>query len=102
MKIKSLSTTLLCTAALCAGAGSLQAQFNISQFTVDGYTIQVHGFASQGFALSNQNNYLTMDTSNGSFAFTDGGLHMSTSLTSKLRVGAQGYIREIGQFGGGR
>ena len=102
MKIKSLSTTLLCAAALFSGAGTLQAQFNISQFTVDGYTIQVHGFASQGFALSNQNNYLTMDTSKGSFAFTDGGLNMSTNLTSKLRVGAQGYIREIGQLGGGR
>ena len=102
MKLKSFSTTLLCTAAVSAGAGTLHAQFNISQFTVDGYTIQVHGFASEGFALSNQNNYLTMDTSKGSFAFTDGGLNMSTNLTSKLRVGAQGYIREIGQLGGGR
>jgi hypothetical protein len=92
----------VCAAALCAGAGSLDAQYNFSQFTLDGHTIQVHGFASQGFALSNQNNYLTMDTSNGSFRFTDGGFNMSTSLTNKLRVGAQLYDREIGQLGGGR
>lgn len=101
MNLKSISTLYVCAAALF-GAGSLEAQFNISQFTVDGYTVQVHGFASQGFALSNQNNYLTMDTSKGSFRFTDGGLNMSTNLTSKLRVGAQVYDREIGQLGGGR
>jgi hypothetical protein len=102
MKPKLCSTTLVCAAAITAGTGTLHAQFNISQFTVDGYQVQMHGFASQGFAVSNQNNYLTMDTSKGSFAFTDGGLNLSTKLTNKLRVGAQGYIREIGQIGGGR
>src|SRR5579863_3314730 len=102
MKSQLLSTTLVCAAAISAGTGTLHAQYNFSQFTIDGYQVQMHGFASQGFALSNQNNYLTMDTSKGSFRFTDGGLNLSTKLTSKLRVGAQGYIREIGQIGGGR
>jgi len=92
----------LCAAAIFAGAGTLQAQYSFSQFSIDGYQIQMHGFASQGYALSNQNNYLTMDTSKGSFAFSDGGLNLSTRLNDKLRVGAQGYIREIGQPGGGR
>ncbi len=40
--------------------------------------------------MSNQNNFLTMDTSKGSFAFTDGGLNLSTSITDNFRVGAQG------------
>jgi hypothetical protein len=97
-----LSTTLLCAATISVGTGTLQAQYSFSTFAIDGYQIQMHGFASQGFALSNDNNYLTMDTSKGSFAFTDGGLNLSTHLNDKLRVGAQGYIRQIGQLGGGR
>ena len=52
-------------------------------------TFQVHSFASQGFAYSNDNNYLTMDTSKGSFAMTDGGVNISTQVTDKFRVGAQ-------------
>lgn len=102
MNPRLLSTTLLCAAAFSAATGTLQAQYSFSQFNIDGLAIQMHGFASQGYALSNQNNYLTMDTSKGSFAFTDGGLNLSTHLTDKLRVGAQGYIRDIGQLGGGR
>ena len=86
--------------AVVLAAPLAQAQFN--QFTIDGQTFQVHGFASQGYAVSNQNNYLTMDTSKGSFAFTDGGLNVSTSFGDKFRVGAQGYVRDIGQLGGGR
>ena len=35
-----------------------------------GRPVQVHSFASQGFTYSDQNNYLTMPTSDGSFAFT--------------------------------
>src|SRR5450631_1768634 len=82
-------------AALCA-APALHAQFNVM-----GKTIDIHGFASQGFAYSNQNNFLTMGTSNGSFAMTDGAINVSTRLTSKLRIGAQGYVRNIGQLGHG-
>jgi hypothetical protein len=86
--------------SLAFAPAKLEAQFN--QFTIDGQTFQVHGFASQGYAGSNQNNYLTMDTSKGSFAFTDGGLNVTTSFGDKFRVGAQGYIRDVGQLGGGR
>jgi hypothetical protein len=87
-------TTLLFAAAL--GAPLLNAQFD---FDVDGKSVQIHSFASQGFAYSNDNNYLTMNTSQGSFDFTDGGINVSTQLTDKFRVGAQGYIRSIGQLG---
>jgi len=40
-----------------------------------------------------------MDTSQGSAAFTDFGLNVSTNLTDKLRVGAQIYDRNLGQLG---
>jgi len=62
-------------------------------------TVQVHGFASQGFIYTNDNNWLTMNTSQGSAAFTDFGLNMSTQITDKFRIGAQGYDRDLGQLG---
>jgi hypothetical protein len=82
---------------LCFQAGpiTLQAQ----EFKLFDRTVQVHGFVSQGFAYTNGNNWLTMNTSQGSAAFTDFGLNLSTQLTDKLHVGAQGYDRNLGQLG---
>lgn len=71
------------------------------QLTILGRNLQVHGFGSQGFAYSDVNNYLTMKTSDGSFAFTDGGLNVSTQITDQFRVGAQAYVRKIGHLGEG-
>jgi hypothetical protein len=90
---------LLLISACAVSALSAQDISQYTSFTVDGKTIQFHGFVSQGFAYSDDNNYLTMDTSQGSFAMTDGGVNVSTQLTDKFRVGAQIYDRDIGQFG---
>jgi hypothetical protein len=73
----------------------LQAQ----EFKLLDRTVQVHGFFSQGFIYTTGNNWLTMDTSNGSAAFTDFGLNMSSQVTDKLHIGAQGYDRDLGQLG---
>jgi hypothetical protein len=48
---------------------------------------------------TNDNNWLTMNTSNGSFAMTDGGVNVSSQLTDKFRVGAQVNDRNLGQLG---
>jgi hypothetical protein len=61
--------------------------------------VEVHGFASQGFAYSDHNNYLTMKTSEGSFAATDAGANISMQVTDRLRIGAQVYLRNIGELG---
>ena len=61
--------------------------------------VQVHGFASQGFVYTGANNWLTMDSSEGSAAFTDFGVNVSSNVTDKLRVGAQLYDRNLGHFG---
>jgi hypothetical protein len=74
----------------------LNAQFDFDLFGKD---FQVHSFASQGFMYSNQNNYLTTNTSQGSFAFTDMAANVSTQLTDKLRVGAQVYVMNLGHLG---
>lgn len=68
-------------------------------FSISGHPVQIHGFLSQGFAYSDQNNYLTMQTSRGTFAMTDLGLNASLELSDRLRVGIQGYARNIGHLG---
>src|ERR1035438_5881497 len=74
---------------------ALQAQ----DFKLFGRDVDVHGFASQGFVYTNVNNWLTMNSSQGSGAFTDFGVNVSTNVTDKLRVGAQFYDRNLGQLG---
>jgi len=87
------TTTIL---AVCSLPGLVHAQFD---FSIDGKPVQIHSFASQGFVYSNDNNYLTMDTSQGSFQMTDVGANISVRLTDKLRIGAQIYDRDFGQLG---
>jgi hypothetical protein len=77
----------------------LQAQFD---FKVDGRDVQIHSFASQSFLSSNDNSYLTLDTSHGSFGFTDGGVNASSQVTDRFRVGAQGYFRKLGSLNTGQ
>ena len=75
-------------------AVSLGAQ----EFKAFNRTVQVHGFASQGLAYSNNNNFLTMNTSDGSPAFTEGAVNVSMQVTDKFRIGGQGYTRKIGSL----
>jgi len=82
---------------LIAWQGSLPGQ----EFKIVNRPVQIHGFASQGFAYSDENNYLTMNTSQGSGEFTDAGLNASAPVTDHFRVGAQAYLRDIGQLGEG-
>jgi len=63
---------------------------------------QVHGFFTQGYAISDHNNYLTMNTSQGTAQMTDGGLNVIWKINDKLRVGAQVYDRYIGELGKGQ
>ena len=78
--------------------GLVQAQFN---FQAAGRPVQIHGSLAEGFAYSNDNNYLRMDTSRGSF-FTEGSVNASSQITDKLHVGVQVYDRYIGQLGKGK
>ncbi|MGD0076839.1 MAG: hypothetical protein ABSD31_21310 [Candidatus Binataceae bacterium] len=48
---------------------------------------------------TNVNNYMSMPTSQGSFAFTDFGANVSVKVNDNFHVGAQIYDRNIGAFG---
>ena len=89
-------TALLLSLCFCAARLSLQAQ----EFKLFDRQVQIHGFASQGFVHTNDNNWLTMNTSGiGSGEFTDFGANASVQITDKFRVGAQIYDRNLGQLG---
>ena len=89
-------TVLLLSICLCAAGLSVCAQ----EFRVFDHPVQIHGFASQGFVHTNNNNWLTMNTSNvGSGEFTDFGANASVQVTDKFRIGAQFYDRNIGEIG---
>src|ERR1700730_15759641 len=88
--------TIVLAAALSAAPALLRAQFD---FKLAGRPVQVHSFASQGFAYSNQNNYLTMNTSRGAFTMTDLGFNVSMPVTDKYHVGAQLYSYKVGVLG---
>lgn len=62
--------------------------------------LQIHGFATQGFLYSTHNNYLTMNSSDGSLQWTEGAVSVSDAVTDKLRVGIQLHMSQMGQFGG--
>jgi len=88
--------TIMMAAALSMGPSLLHAQFD---FRVADRDVQVHSFASQGYMYSNDNNYMTMPTSQGSFKMTDGGANASMQLSDKFRIGVQGYVRDFGRMG---
>ncbi len=75
--------------------------FAQSSFKIGDKEVQTHGSIQQGFVFSSGNNFLTMNTRDGSGAMTDGAFNLSTQATSKLRLGAQVYSRNIGDLGNG-
>ena len=94
--MKGFRTHLVIAAMLCAGGLAAHAQ----EFRVFDRNVQVHGFGTQGYIKTDQNNWLTMNTANGgSGEFTDFGANATTSLSDKLRVGAQIYEHNVGELG---
>jgi hypothetical protein len=59
---------------------------------------EVHGFASQGFLLTSDNNYLAK-SERGSFEFSEAGINFTKPLGEKLRTGIQLFSRDLGPTG---
>jgi hypothetical protein len=62
-------------------------------------SVEIHAFATQGFILTIDNNYLAPDTTHGSFAFSEAGINFTKSLTDKLHVGFQLFAQYLGATG---
>ncbi|MBA4367425.1 MAG: hypothetical protein C0403_07275 [Desulfobacterium sp.] len=60
--------------------------------------IEVHGFISQGYLLSDENNFFA-DTEKGTTQFNEMGINFSSDVTEKLRLGVQFFARDMGTIG---
>ncbi len=62
------------------------------------FTLDIHGFFSQGYLQSDHNNFLA-ETEKGTFDFREYAVNASSDITDQLRVGAQVFGRDFGDFG---
>jgi len=81
-------------ASIIGWGGMLEAV----EFDIGNFTLGIHGFLSQGYLKSDHNNFLA-ETEKGTFEFREYGVNASSYLTDQLRVGAQLFGRDFGDFG---
>ncbi len=84
---------------ICATVAALISVAASAQ-SIGDQNLQIHGFATQAFVFSTNNNYLGMDTSSGSTAWTEAAINVNDPVTSKLRAGIQLHYTRLGIFGG--
>ncbi len=72
---------------------------NSNVYAADLQKIQVHGFISQGYLLSDQYDYITANTEDGTFEFNEFGINGMVQITDDLRVGMQLLSRDLGEIG---
>ena len=78
---------------LALGAAGASAQ------TLEDLNVQIHGYATQGFVYTTQNNVFTMQSNDGSPAWTEAVVNLSLTPDPKLRVGVQARYFLLGNFG---
>jgi hypothetical protein len=67
--------------------------------SLDDLNIQIHGYATQGFLYTTNNNIFTTTSSNGSPAWTETVLNVTSQPMPKLRIGVQGRYFLLGNYG---
>src|ERR1700678_4513045 len=67
--------------------------------SLDDLNIQIHGYATQGFLYTTNNNIFTTQSSDGSPAWTEAVINISSQPTPKLRIAAQGHYLLLGNYG---
>ena len=67
--------------------------------SLDDLNIQIHGYATQGFLYTTSNNIFTTNSSNGSPAWTEAVVNVSSQPMPKLRVAVQARYELLGNFG---
>jgi hypothetical protein len=66
----------------------------------DDFGLQMHGFVSQGYLLTEGDNYLGPTTGGGTFDFNEFALNLTATPVDRLRLGVQIFARSIGNYGG--
>src|ERR1039458_2549102 len=79
-----------CIAGGILSALTMTIGLHAQEFKIGSKEVQIHGFGTQGYILTNDNNWLTMNTSDhGSGAFTDMAFNMSMQATDRVRIAGQ-------------
>jgi len=97
MTIRPSKRIPLACAAMCVLLPAARAQFSF-----DSGAVQIHSFFSEGYAKSDDNNFLTMDTSAGSAIMAQGAVNVSWNARDNLRFSAQAYDHYVGDLGKGQ
>lgn len=71
---------------------------NVSTALSDMGGVDIHGFISQGYLKSTDNDYMA-DTEDGTFQYNEMGINFTILLSPQLRMGAQFFARDLGDFG---
>jgi hypothetical protein len=79
--------------------GLLGTAMQGSAQSLDDLNIQIHGYATQGFLYTTNNNILTTRSSDGSPAWTEAVVNISSQPIPKLRVAVQGRYFLLGNYG---
>ena len=93
---RAIRALAVLVAVACAAPAAAQS------VKLAGREVQVHGSFQQAWVVTDGNNFLTMNSREGSGEFTDAAFNASTQVNKRLRVGAQAYSRNIGQLGNGQ
>jgi hypothetical protein len=90
-----------CTLAIAVASFALAPRARAVEVGSEGdvLSVEVHAFASQGFILTSNNNYLDENTTHGSAQFSEIGLNFTKSLTDNLRLGLQLFAEDLGPTG---
>ncbi|NJL60089.1 MAG: hypothetical protein HC887_11080, partial [Desulfobacteraceae bacterium] len=88
--MKIISVLFVPLFLICACACTAQA--------IEAGNVEIHGFVSQGYLLTNHNNYMA-DTDGGTFQFNEMGVNFSTDLANLLHIAVQVFSRDLGDVG---
>ncbi|HEV3188847.1 MAG TPA: porin [Polyangiaceae bacterium] len=62
-------------------------------------SVDIHAFVSQGFIATNRNNYLDVNTTHGTFQFSEVGINFTKTVLERLRMGVQFFAQDLGPTG---
>ncbi len=61
--------------------------------------VEIHGFISQGYMMSDDNNFYSDTVHGGTSQFNEAGINFKSNVSDRLRVGIQLFTRDLGRMG---
>ncbi len=61
--------------------------------------VDIHGFITQGYLMSDENNFLADTEGNGTFQYNEAGVNFASDVSERLRLGVQFIARDLGKAG---